>query len=180
VWGMNGEDLPVVHGGPVRLFVPGWGGIASTKWVVGIEVIDHVFGGSLNTDSYTIIDEFGRRTRPVREMPIKSVIARPTSGAEVEAGGHTISGYAWSGYGAIATVEVSTDSGTNWSEAEIVEEAGPLSWVRFEAAWNAEPGQHSLYARATDELQMTQPWTVPWNEKGYYYNAIFEVPVTVG
>jgi hypothetical protein len=46
--------------------------------------------------------------------------------------------------------------------------------------WNAEPGQHSLYARATDELQMTQPWTVPWNEKGYYYNAIFEVPVTVG
>jgi DMSO/TMAO reductase YedYZ molybdopterin-dependent catalytic subunit len=127
VWSMNGEDLPVVHGGPVRLFVPGWGGIASTKWVVGIEVIDHVFGGSLNTDSYTIIDEFGRRTRPVREMPIKSVIARPTSGAEVEAGGHTISGYAWSGYGAIATVEVSTDSGTNWVEAEIVEEAGPLS-----------------------------------------------------
>lgn len=179
VWGMNGEELPVVHGGPVRLFVPGWGGIASTKWLVGIEVIDHVFGGSLNTDSYTIIDEFGRRTRPVREMPIKSVIARPTSGAELEAGQQTVSGYAWSGYGAIATVEVSTDSGTNWVEAEIVEEAGPLSWVRFEASWDAQPGQHSLYARATDELQMTQPWTVPWNEKGYYYNAIFEVPVTV-
>ncbi len=92
VWGMNGEDLPVVHGGPVRLFVPGWGGIASTKWLVGIEVIDHVFGGSLNTDSYTIIDAFERRIRPVREMPVKSVIARPTSGAALDAGQQTLSG----------------------------------------------------------------------------------------
>jgi len=180
VWGMNGEDLPVVRGGPVRLFVPGWGGIASTKWLVGIEVIDHVFGGSLNTDSYTIIDAFERRIRPVREMPVKSVIARPTSGAALDAGQQTLSGYAWSGYGGITMVEVSTDSGANWVEGEIVEEAGPLSWVRFEASWDAQPGEVSLYARATDELQMTQPWSVPWNEKGYYYNAIFEVPVTVG
>ncbi len=76
-------------------------------------------------------------------------------------------------------VEVSTDSGANWVEGEIVEEAGPLSWVRFETAWDAHLGQTSLYARATDELQMTQPSTVPWNAKGYYYNAVFEVPVTV-
>jgi hypothetical protein len=76
--------------------------------------------------------------------------------------------------------EVSTDGGANWVEAEVVEGAGPLSWVRFEASWDAQPGQVSLYARATDELQMTQPWSVPWNEKCYYYNAIFEVPVTVG
>lgn len=179
VWEMNGEALPTVHGGPVRLLVPGWGGIASTKWLIGIEVIDHVFQGSLNTDSYTIIDAFDRRIRPVREMPVKSVIAIPAAGSEVSAGEQTITGYAWSGYGAIETVEVSTDSGTNWHEAEIVEEAGHLAWVKFEAAWDAQPGQTSLYARATDELMMTQPSTVPWNARGYYYNAVFEVPVTV-
>jgi len=178
-WSMNGEDLPVVHGGPVRLFVPGWGGIASTKWLVGIDVIDHVFGGPLNTDSYTIIDAFEQRIRPVREMPVKAVIASPPSGSELDAGQQTLRGYAWSGFGGITMVEVSTDSGVNWTAAEIVEEAGPLSWVRFETAWDAQPGQTSLYARATDELQMTQPSTVPWNAKGYYYNAVFEVPVTV-
>lgn len=179
IWEMNGEPLPTAHGGPVRLFVPGWGGIASTKWLVGIEVIDHVFQGRLNTDSYTITDEFDKRLRPVREMPVKAVIATPTSYSELTAGEQVITGYAWSGYGAVQLVEVSTNSGADWTEATIVEEAGRMAWVRFEATWDAQPGQTSLYARATDELMMTQPSTVPWNARGYYYNAVFEVPVTV-
>ncbi|MGI8976399.1 MAG: sulfite oxidase [Thermomicrobiales bacterium] len=179
VWEMNGEPLPVVHGGPVRLFVPGWGGIASTKWVVGIEVIDYVFDGQLNSDSYTITDAFENVLRPVREMPVKAVIATPTNGAAVEAGQQSITGFAWSGWGGIELVEVSTDGGATWSEAQIVEEDGPMAWVRFEAAWEAEPGQTVLYARATDELGMTQPPTVEWNARGYYYNAIFDVEVTV-
>jgi DMSO/TMAO reductase YedYZ molybdopterin-dependent catalytic subunit len=179
VWEMNGEELPKVHGGPVRLFVPGWGGIASTKWVIGIEVIDHVFPGRLNTDSYTVIDAFERKIRPVREMPVKSVIATPAAGDELSAGEHTLVGYAWSGYGQVRTVEVSTDGGTNWEEAEIVEEAGRMAWVKFEHTWDAQPGQTSLKARATDELMMTQPATVDWNQKGYYYNAVFENPITV-
>lgn len=179
VWQMNGEGLPVVHGGPVRLFVPGWGGIASTKWLIGIDVIDHVFAGKLNSDSYTIITEFEQHIRPVREMPVKAVITAPTNGAQINAGQQTIAGYAWSGYGGIRAVEVSTDSGANWVEAQIAEEAGPLSWVRFEQTWDAPAGLTSLYARATDELGMTQPFTVPWNAKGYQYNAVFEVPVTV-
>ncbi len=179
VWAMNGEELPVVHGGPVRLLVPGWGGIASTKWLVGIEVIDHVFQGRLNTDSYTIVDEFDRRLRPVREMPVKSVIATPVAGGELNAGEQVITGYAWSGYGQVTQVEVSTDGGSEWSEATIVEEAGRQSWVKFGATWDALPGETSLYARATDEMTMTQPFAVPWNARGYYYNAVFEVPVTV-
>jgi DMSO/TMAO reductase YedYZ molybdopterin-dependent catalytic subunit len=180
VWEMNGEPLPKVHGGPVRLFVPGWGGIASTKWLVGIEVIDHVFQGKLNTDSYTVIDPFDKRIRPVREMPVKAVIATPTSTTALTAGEQAITGYAWSGYGAITLVEVSTNSGGDWAEAEIVEEDGHMSWVRFEHTWDATPGETTLSARATDELMMTQPSTVPWNAKGYYYNAVFQVPVTVG
>ncbi|MDP9354341.1 MAG: molybdopterin-dependent oxidoreductase, partial [Chloroflexota bacterium] len=55
-WEMNGEPLPLPHGGPVRLLVPGWGGIASTKWLVGLEVIDRPFDGPWNTDSYVFYD----------------------------------------------------------------------------------------------------------------------------
>lgn len=178
VWQMNGEALPAPNGGPVRLLVPGWGGIASTKWVVGLEVIDHPFDGHYNTESYLIISEDGTNLRPVREMPVYSVISSPLPDAEIAAGEQTIGGFAWSGWAGIARVEVSIDGG-EWQEAAIVEEAGPTSWVRFELPWSAEAGAHTLRSRATDQIALTQPEDVPWNAKGYQMNAIFEVPVTV-
>lgn len=179
VWQMNGEPLPAPNGGPVRLLVPGWGGIASTKWVVGLEVIDHPFDGHYNTESYVIIDEEGAIVRPVREMPVYSVIATPEPDASLAAGEQTISGFAWSGYAGIDRVEVSIDDG-DWQEAEIVEEAGPTSWVRFELPWTAEAGEHTLRSRATDQIALTQPDETAWNAKGYQMNAIFAVPVSVG
>src|SRR4051794_26478205 len=132
VWSMNGEPLPAPHGGPVRLFVSGWGGIASTKWIVGLDVIDHPFAGHFNTEVYVIVDEGEHAIRPVTTMPVKSVITSPSAGATFSAGPLTIAGYAWSGYGGITKVEVSADGGASWNEAPIVLEAGPLSWVRFE------------------------------------------------
>ena len=120
VWQMNGADLPAPNGGPVRLLVPGWGGIASTKWIVGLEVIDHPFQGSFNTESYVIINEDGTVLRPVREMPVKSAITSIAPGVALTAGEQTIGGFAWSGYAGIATVEVSVDGG-EWQEASIVE-----------------------------------------------------------
>ena len=179
VWQMNGEDLPAPNGGPVRLLVPGWGGIASTKWIVGLEVIDRPFDGTFNTESYVIIDETGAIVRPVQEVPVTSVITTPLQDAEVEAGEQTIGGFAWSGYAGIERVEVSTDDGETWNEAAIVEEAGPLSWVRFEAPWQAEPGEAVLLARAFDERGLTQPVETAWNAKGYLQHSIFRVPVTV-
>ncbi len=179
VWEMNGEPLPAPHGGPVRLLVPGWGGIASTKWIVGLEVIDQPFGGHYNTESYVVIDEDGRVVRPVREMPVSSVITSPLPDARIPAGPATIGGFAWSGFAGIASVEVSTDGGENWVEADIVEEAGPLSWVRFEFPWDAASGPATLASRATDQRNMQQPLTTRWNAKGYLMNEIYEVPVTV-
>jgi DMSO/TMAO reductase YedYZ molybdopterin-dependent catalytic subunit len=178
VWQMNGEDLPAPNGGPVRLLVPGWGGIASTKWLVGLEIIDHPFEGTFNTESYIIINPDGTVLRPVREMPVKSVITNPVPDAELSAGEQAISGFAWSGYAGIARVDVSVDGG-EWAEASIVEEAGPLSWVRFEYPWTAEAGEHTLRSRATDQIALQQPEAVEWNAKGYQMNAIWEVPVTV-
>lgn len=179
VWEMNGEPLPAPNGGPVRLLVPGWGGIASTKWIVGLEVIDHPFTGSFNTERYVVIDENERVLRPVQQMPAKSVITNPVPDSTLDAGPRTLSGYAWSGYAGIASVEVSTDGGANWAEATITDEAGPRSWVRFEYAWDATSGSATLASRATDERGLQQPTVSDWNAKGYQQNAIYEVPVTI-
>ncbi len=179
VWSMNGEPVPAPHGGPVRLLVPGWGGIASTKWIVGLEVIDHAFAGHYNAESYVIIDEQERVLSPVTTMPVKSVITSPVADATLPAGPQTIAGYAWSGWGAIARVEVSSDGGETWSDAPIVLEAGRRSWVRFEQPWQAAAGGTQLRSRAYDERGLTQPDTVAWNAKGYLMNAVYEVPVTV-
>ncbi len=179
VWQMNGQDLPQPNGGPVRLLVPGWGGIASTKWIVGLEVIDRPFAGTFNTESYVIIDEDGKILRPVTVMPVKSAITSPAPNASLSAGAQTVAGYAWSGYGGIAAVEVSTDGGATWAEATITQEAGPLSWVRFEHPWEAATGEARLRSRAIDQRGLQQPEEPTWNAKGYQLNAVYEVVVTV-
>ena len=182
VWQMNGEDVPAPNGGPVRLLVPRWGGIASTKWVVNLNLIDTKFDGSFNVESYVIIDENGEVLRPVEQMPVKSVITSVAPDEEIAAGSHTIAGIAWSGQGAVTGIEVSTDNGETWAEAEITEEAGELSWVRFEYAWDAVAGETTLLSRATDATGGVQPdkaEDIPWNAKGYQMNAVYPVAVSV-
>ena len=176
---MNGEDLPAPHGGPVRLFVPGWGGIASTKWLIGLTVLDHAFQGDFNVKNYIVIDAQGNTVRPVRAMPISSAIWTPGVDAQVKAGRVPISGYAWSGLGGIIRVEVSTDNGNTWSEANITQNGGEHSWARFEYAWDAKPGPTGLLSRATDDRGTSQPAQVPWNKLGYQYNAIQRILVNV-
>ena len=176
---MNGEDLPAPHGGPVRLFVPGWGGIASTKWLIGLTVLDQPFQGSFNVENYIVIDAHGVTLRPVRAMPVSSAIWTPAVGAALPAGSVPVTGYAWSGLGGIAKVEVSTDNGLNWTEADVTQQEGQLSWARFAYAWDASPGVTALLTRATDDRGATQPGEAQWNQLGYQYNAIQRVPVTV-
>jgi hypothetical protein len=175
---MNGEPLPVAHGGPVRLLVPGWAGIASTKWLVGIEAIDRAFDGFWNTDNYVIWDERGDPLRPVAEMPPKSVIASPGDGQTIPPGPARIYGWAWSGLAPIQSVEVSTNAGHSWQVAGL--HAGERhGWRRWELIWDAPPGRHYLQARATDERRLSQPAKATWNAKGYQMNAIHEVVVVV-
>ena len=178
VWGMNGEPLPVAHGGPVRLLVPGWAGIASTKWLTGVEAIDRAFDGFWNTDNYVIWDERGDPLRPVAEMPPKSVIVTPTSGQTISPGPVSVAGWAWSGFGPIRSVEVSTDSGRCWQAADL-HPGERRGWRRWDLIWNAPPGQHRLRVRATDERRLSQPVVAPWNAKGYLMNAIQEIAVEV-
>lgn len=179
VWEMNGAPLLPVHGAPVRLLVPRWAGIASTKWLTRLNVLPHPFDGFYNTKNYVMYTPEGEGLYPVREMPVKSLIASPVAGAQLEAGRQSLHGYAWSGYGGITKVDVSTDGGEIWSEAEVSQSAGRLSWVRFDYSWDAPPGQTTLLSRATDERMLTQPIKPVWNLKGYLMNGVQGVPVTV-
>ena len=178
VWGMNGQPLPVAHGGPVRLLVPGWAGIASTKWLVGIEAVDRAFDGFWNSDNYVIWDERGDPLRPVAEMPPKSVIAAPGGGQKISPGPVRICGWAWSGFAPIQSVEVSTDAGHSWQAARL-HPGERRGWRRWELVWDAPPGRHYLQARATDERRLSQPVKAAWNAKGYQMNAIHEVVLVV-
>jgi DMSO/TMAO reductase YedYZ molybdopterin-dependent catalytic subunit len=175
---MNGEPLSVAHGGPVRLLAPGWAGIASTKWLVGLEVLDRAFDGFWNTDNYVYWAEDGTALRPVTEMPVKSLISAPQAEARLSPGPTTISGYAWSGHGAIAQVEISTDGGASWANAAL-EQAGRRSWTHFRYLWQAEPGTHTLMARATDERRLQQPLVAAWNGKGYGQNGVHRIEIDV-
>jgi DMSO/TMAO reductase YedYZ molybdopterin-dependent catalytic subunit len=175
---MNGDPLPEPHGFPARLIVPGWAGIASTKWLTRLTVSDRPFVGPFQGDLYVIYDADGVPIQPVREMPVKSIIASPEDG-EVLDGAPTAAGFAWSGFGGVEKVETTLDRGATWQPAAIVAEAGPLSWVRWEQRLDLAPGDYEICARATDRRGLTQPWTAFWNQKGYCMNAIQSVSFTI-
>jgi DMSO/TMAO reductase YedYZ molybdopterin-dependent catalytic subunit len=179
-WEMNGQPIPAPNGGPVRLVVPGWAGVASVKWPVQLELVNAPFRGYYHAERYIMADANGHTRAPVREMPVKSVIAWPADGQVVARGSHTVFGFAWSGLGQISQVEVSTDGQRTWSAARLVPGEGPLAWRRWEFHWTASAvGPATLAARATDTAGNVQPKTIPWNKFGYLMNAIAIRGVTV-
>ena len=180
VWAMNGEPLGPDHGAPVRLFVPGWVGVASVKWLERLEVINTAFDGFYNEQRYVYVDRpSGAPTEPATVQPVKSYISRPSPDATLAAGAQLITGYAWSGFGPINSVEVSTNAGGSWTAARILEPRLPRAWVRFEHPWMATSGRHSLASRAMDDRGNVQPETVEWNRQGYHMNAIYTLSVDV-
>lgn len=176
---MNGAPLPLAHGYPARLIVPGWAGIASTKWITRLTVSDQPFVGPFQGDLYVVYDADGTPVQQVREMPVKSVISAPEEEATVTPIS-VAGGFAWSGNGGIARVETSLDGGESWQPADIVAEAGPFSWVRWEQRLELDPGDYEILARATDRRGLQQPWKAFWNQKGYFMNEIQRVTFTVG
>lgn len=170
---MNGEPIPWPNGGPVRLVVPRWAGIASVKWPARIELVSSPFRGYYNAERYIFVDANGRTVGTVRKMPVKSVIAWPAEGELLGTGPHTFFGFAWSGHGSISSVEVSTDDQQSWSAARLTPGNGPLAWTRWEYSWNpSQRGSATLAVRATDAAGNTQPRQATWNKFGYLMNAI--------
>lgn len=177
---MNGEPIPPANGGPVRLLVPGWAGIASVKWPARIELVNAPFRGYFNAQRYIFVDENGRTTGTVREMPVKSVIAWPGEGQRLTPGPNTIFGFAWSGYGTIEHVDVSTDNQRTWSPARLTQGHGQFAWTRWEYVWSpGSRGSATVAVRATDAAGNVQPESVAWNKFGYLMNAIVSRTVTI-
>lgn len=179
VTAMNGVPLTPEHGAPVRLFVPRWAGISSTKWITALTIIDRPWDGFYNVQNYVLFDAGGSPIRPVRTMPIKSTIATPVDGSTLTAGPHEVVGFAWSGDAAIERVDVSVDGGTSYADAEIVGSAGPFAWVKFRYRWTPAPGTYRIRSRAHDRAGNVQPEQAFWNLKGYQMNGIYEVSVVV-
>jgi DMSO/TMAO reductase YedYZ molybdopterin-dependent catalytic subunit len=171
-YAMNGDELPVHHGYPLRLVVPSWYAVASVKWLTDIAVIDSPFDGHFQTDRYHIDGE------PVSLLQVRALIIEPRPGQPAEPGHVVIRGLAWSGAAPIERVEVSID-GASWQQATLIGEPRRHSWQWWElAAWfTAGADEVLVRARATDLAGRTQPEHPRWNRLGYANNGIHELRV---
>ena len=145
--GMNGEALPLEHGYPVRMVVPGlYGFVSATKWVVDLEVTRFA-------DSQAYWTRRGWSERgPIKTMARVEV---PKSFAKVPAGRVAIGGTAWAQTRGITRVEVQIDNGP-WTEATLSDEASLITWRQWSFDWEATPGPHYIKARATDGTGQVQ------------------------
>ncbi|MBX6316652.1 MAG: molybdopterin-dependent oxidoreductase, partial [Isosphaeraceae bacterium] len=185
--GMNGEPLPLLHGGPLRLVVPCWSGNHWIKWLRTIRVARDEAPGFYMQVGYRLPKQPAPPNAalkpedlvPVTTLNVKSLIARPAHGAQLEPGRHSIRGVAWTGEGRITKVEVAVDGGP-WQPAQLEGPEHRGSWRLWRFAWEAQrPGRHTICCRATDSEGHTQPETTPWNRSGYLWNGIDQVECEV-
>jgi DMSO/TMAO reductase YedYZ molybdopterin-dependent catalytic subunit len=178
---MNGQPVPHLHGGPVRLLVPGWVGSASIKWLVQVTLAPQEWNGPFMQRSYRSprVDD-AKQTYSLQSLECKSVIVSPADQGRVTAGPQTVSGFAWAGEGTIVAVDVSTDGGQSWAPAALRGDEHRYAWRRWEFAWDARPGTHTVMARASDSLGRYQPASRPPDPQGYRWNVIHAVRVAVG
>jgi DMSO/TMAO reductase YedYZ molybdopterin-dependent catalytic subunit len=180
-YAMNGEPLPIQHGFPLRLVVPGWYAVASVKWLTEIQLIDRPFTGHYQADKYWYESERdGQIVRePVMLQRVRALITEPVPDQEAHCGELAIRGVAWSGAASIARVEVGV-GGASWQEAHLVGERKRHSWQWWELIIRVpQPCVVTLRARATDLAGRTQPEHAEWNRLGYGNNAIHQVPVRI-
>ena len=181
----NGVPLPPQHGFPLRLLVPGWYGMTSVKWLQRITVVDEPFTGYQMITGYRLRSDTGEAGTPVTRMEPRSLLVPPgipdfmSRRRFAPPGRHRLQGRAWSGWGPIERVDVSTDGGATWQPAAVGEPPGPAAWAPFTYDWDATAGEHVLCARAHDATGRGQPDAPPWNVGGYANNAIQRIPVSV-
>jgi DMSO/TMAO reductase YedYZ molybdopterin-dependent catalytic subunit len=180
-WGMNDEPLLPDHGYPVRLVLPGWVGIASIKWLGSLEVADTELTSPWNTKWYRMTGpSYPADSPPLTVNPVRS--AWELGWNESVPGGRRVvlTGRSWSGRAPIRGVEISTDGGTTWQPADLFRRGLREAWTQWRFTWvRPAPGQHTLMARATDAAGRTQPLVAPYNDNGYFFDAVVKHPVTI-
>jgi sulfane dehydrogenase subunit SoxC len=154
----NGERLRPENGYPVRLFLPGWEGNMSVKWLRRLKVVAAPIMTKDETSRYTDLQADGKSLMFTYPMEVKSVITRPSHGMTLPGPGlQQISGIAWSGNGTIKKVDVSTDGGRTWVEAPLVAPVLPRALTRFRLPWRWDGAAAVLKSRATDDTGAVQP-----------------------
>jgi len=157
-YGQNGEPVRPEQGYPLRLVVPGWEGNINVKWLRRIKVVDQPYMTRQETTKYADVRPDGKGRWFAHEMGPKSVITHPSGGQQLPGRGfYEIGGLAWSGRGAVRRVEVSTDGGKTWKDAELQSPVLRIAHTRFRFAWNWDGQAAMLQSRCTDELGDTQP-----------------------
>ena len=188
-WAMNGEDIPLQNGYPLRLVCGGWPGSVSGKWIHRIVIRDRVHDGEkMAPPSYTVPASSvapGSRVpdedmRIIESMPVKSLISFPQSGIAHDFRQRlTVRGHSWAGDDQISGVFLSIDFGATWLPTAVASPANRLAWQSFQS-WVQfpEPGYYEVWARAMDSQGRSQPMVVPgWNPRGYLNNACHRIAV---
>jgi sulfite oxidase len=192
VFAMNGEPLPNVHGGPVRLVIPGWPGSLSSKWLTRIWVRDRVHDGpGMGGTSYRVAIKPmvpGDRPDPnnfkdLESMPVRSIITSPMNGTSYDKDVREVKlrGAAWAGDLTVRRVDLSIDFGATWQEAQLSAPKNPYDWQRWTAAVKLpSEGYYEIWTRATDARGIMQPHTAgSWNPQGYGANPMHRVAIRV-
>jgi DMSO/TMAO reductase YedYZ molybdopterin-dependent catalytic subunit len=194
VWAMNGEPLPNIHGGPLRLIVPGWPGSLSSKWLTRVLVRkDPHDGQGMGGTSYRVptvpivpgsnVDGKTNFT-DLASMPTRSIITAPANGTRLSAGTRQVPlrGAAWAGDYEVQQVEVSFDAGQRWQAMQMTKPKNRYDWVRWTGTLALpSDGYFELWVRATDSRGIAQPHVATnWNPQGYGANPFHRVAVLVG
>ena len=188
---MNGEDIPIAHGYPLRLIASGFPASVSGKWLQGISVRDRVHDGAkMESPSYRIPREPvapGAKVDPkdmviIESMPVKSLITYPKSGAMLkEQETLNIRGHAWAGELEVSKMMYSIDFGASWNPCSLSAPVNKFAWQHFNAKITfPQKGYYEIWAMATDSKGKSQPMLSPgWNPKGYLNNACHRIAIKV-
>ena len=188
---MNGEDIPLAHGYPLRLVAGGWPASVSGKWINRISVRNIVHDGTKMTGTAYRVPcnpvAPGEKVKDedmciIESMPVKSLITYPKTGATIQQGKKlNIRGHAWAGELKVSKMEYSIDFGSTWKECAIEKPANRLAWQHFSAIVDfPKKGYYEVWARATDARGISQPMLLPgWNPKGYLNNASHRIAIKV-
>jgi DMSO/TMAO reductase YedYZ molybdopterin-dependent catalytic subunit len=187
-YGMNGEDLPILNGFPLRLVVPGYYGTYWVKHLNEITVLDHEFDGFWMKSAYRIPDtpnnsvEPGttpKATIPINHLTVRSFITSLADGAKLKAGRTVLKGIAFDSGKGIKEVAVSTDGGKTWVPTKLGREISKYSFREWGLPVKLASGSYGLKVRATSNSGEVQPAEPRWNPAGYLRNVIETYRVTV-
>jgi len=188
-YAMNGEQLPLLNGFPLRLIVPGWYSTYWVKMLNDIEVLDQPDTNFWMKSAYLIPDTPGADVKPgetnVKMVPInrmnpRSFITNISAGTTIPVGtSSAVRGIAFGGNSGVKRVDFSADGGKSWRAAQLGKDEGKYSFRRWQSRFTpAAKGRYTLMVRCTDSKGEAQPATPNWNSAGFMRNVIEAVPVT--